>query len=130
MKRLFLALVCFVAFCLAGCASVPLKDCDRVKAQGEVAIVDSWATAGIHGRASSFGRDPAMRGITLVVANPTSRYVEVEATCRFEDDQLFGQVDKAGILANSKRKIMVLGFNQCMPGVCDSEEVSCSLRQR
>jgi hypothetical protein len=56
--------------------------------------------------------------------------VEVEATCRFEDEQLFGRVDKVGIPANSKSKIMVLGFNQCLPGVCDKEEVSCSLCRR
>lgn len=129
MRKLFLAFVAFLAFCLVGCMTTPLSYQENIKMGGQVKIVDSWSTADIHGRASGFGSGPVMRGITIVVGNPTDKQVEAEVSCRFEDETLFGKTG-LDVPAHSKRKVMVRGFNQCQPGVCDSELVLCSLRLR
>ena len=54
MRKLFLALVAFLALCLVGCMTTPLSYKENIKMGGEVKIVDTWATAGIHTRASNF----------------------------------------------------------------------------
>lgn len=129
MRKLFLALVTFLALCLVGCMTTPLSHKEDIKMGGQVTIVDSWSTAGINGRASRFGPGPTMRGITIVVGNPTDKQVDVEVSCRFKDKTLFGKTDVT-VPAHSKRKTMVRGFGQCQPEVCDSERVQCSLRLR
>lgn len=130
MKRLFLILAMLAAFLLsAGCSSVSLKPNEYCGPDAQVSIIDSWQTSKMTVVRGPLHSETIMRGITLVIVNPTPRYVEVEASCHFKDGTLFGHLE-TGIDARSKRTILIRGFNQCMPGVCDKETVYCNLERK
>jgi hypothetical protein len=129
MRKTLLALAACLVI-ISGCMMAPLTAQDRLKADGEIVIVDQWGTSGIRARASSFGERPIMRAVTLVVANPTDRPARVEAVCDHEDMMRFGTSREVEVPPRTKRKIMVIGFNECLPGICTRETLYCSLIRR
>jgi len=125
-KGFFMALLAALIMAFSGCATT-LSQSETESLAGWVGIVDIW---GGHDR--TIGERPVLglsdvtplRGVTVVVANPTKADSTVTISCKFKSDGVvFGSASKV-VKAGHKSRILVRGFARIMDNVVTCEASS------